>query len=168
MEQTNQSAMVEQPAAITEPQATIKIEGQEFPLEAALARDDSLLKTILQPHFSSIENANITREVKNGKLFVTIVKKAQHKGGRKSRKNDLCEPTPFEVLCESVEQINPAILLAEELMRKDIKDVFDIEDLERAEEVLIVSREEIGRVEMQFTALVKTPAEAGSQIPVGF
>lgn len=65
---------------ITDPQATIKIEGQEFPLEAALAQDDKLLKTILQPHFASIENANITREVKDGKLTATIVKKAQHKG----------------------------------------------------------------------------------------
>jgi hypothetical protein len=53
-------------------------------------------------------------------------------------------------------------------MRKDIKDVFDTNDLARAEEVLIFSRAEIGRVDMQFTALVKTPAEAGRQIPVGF
>jgi len=67
-------------SVITDPQATIKIEGQEFPLEAALAQDDRTLKTILQPHFASIENANITRDVKNGKLTVCIVKKAQHKG----------------------------------------------------------------------------------------
>jgi hypothetical protein len=87
---------------------------------------------------------------------------------RKKTKNDLCEPTPFEVLCESNEQINPAILLAEELMRKGIKDVLDTNDLERAEEVLIFSRAEISRVETQFTALVKTPAEAGRQIPIGF
>lgn len=65
---------------VTNPQATIKIEGQEFELEAVLAQDDKLLKTILQPHFASIENANITRDVKEGKLTVTIVKKAQHKG----------------------------------------------------------------------------------------
>lgn len=67
-------------AVITEPQATIKIEGQSFELEACLAQDDKLLKTVLQPHFASIENANITRDVKEGKLTVTIVKKAQHKG----------------------------------------------------------------------------------------
>ncbi len=67
-------------SVITDPEATIRIEGQEFPLEAVLAQDDKLLKTILQPHFASIENANITREVKNGKLTVSIVKKAQHKG----------------------------------------------------------------------------------------
>ena len=73
---TNESSV------ITVPQATIKIEGQEFEIEAALAQDDKLLKTILQPHFASVENANITRNVTEGKLFVTIVKKAQHKGSR--------------------------------------------------------------------------------------
>ena len=60
--------------------AVIKIEGQEFELEAVLAQDDKTLKTVLQPHFSSLENANITRDVKEGKLHVTVVKKAQHKG----------------------------------------------------------------------------------------
>ncbi len=86
----------------------------------------------------------------------------------KSWESEVCESTPFEILCESDEQINPAILLAEELMRKDIKDLLDAVDLERAEEVLIFSREEINRVESQFTAIVKTPAEPGGQIPVGF
>ncbi|MBX3289968.1 MAG: hypothetical protein KF855_11560 [Acidobacteria bacterium] len=65
---------------VTDPKATIKIEGQEFELEAALAQDDQTLKVVLRPHFSSIENANITRDVKDGKLTVTVVKRAQHKG----------------------------------------------------------------------------------------
>lgn len=65
---------------ITDPKATIKIEGQEFELDAALAQEDKTLKVVLQPHFASIENANITREVKDGKLTITIVKRAQHKG----------------------------------------------------------------------------------------
>ena len=65
---------------ITDPKATIKIEGQEFELDAALAQEDKTLKVVLQPHFASTENANITREVKAGKLTVTIVKRAQHKG----------------------------------------------------------------------------------------
>jgi len=77
MEQTTK---VQTDAAITEKMAVIKIEGQEFELETALAEEDKILKTVLQPHFSSIENANITRETKNGKLHVTIVKRAQHKG----------------------------------------------------------------------------------------
>lgn len=65
---------------VTYPKATIKIEGQTFELDASLAQEDKTLKVVLQPHFASIENANITREVKDGKLSVTIVKRAQHKG----------------------------------------------------------------------------------------
>lgn len=68
------------PEIVTDPKSTIKIEGQEFELDAALAQEDKTLKVVLQPHFASIENANITREVKDGKLTVTIVKRAQHKG----------------------------------------------------------------------------------------
>jgi len=67
---------------VTDAKATIKIEGQEFELDTALAQEDKTLKTVLQPHFASVENANITREVKEGKLTVTIVKRAQHKGTR--------------------------------------------------------------------------------------
>lgn len=89
MEQNKQAPATESKAAentsadlVTEPKATIKIEGQEFELDAALAQDDKTLKVVLQPHFASIENANITRDVKDGKLTVTIVKRAQHKGAR--------------------------------------------------------------------------------------
>lgn len=82
---TASSATAQKTAAntpVTDARATIKIEGQSFELDAALAQDDKTLTVVLQPHFASIENANITREVKDGKLTVTIVKKAQHKGGR--------------------------------------------------------------------------------------
>jgi hypothetical protein len=68
------------PGPITNSIALIKIEGQEFEIEASLAQDDKTLKTVLQPHYSLVENANITREVTDGKLTVSIVKKAQHKG----------------------------------------------------------------------------------------
>ena len=74
------TADINESPVVTHSQAIIKIEGQEFELEAVLAQDDKLLKTVLQPHFASVENANITRDVKEGKLTVTIVKKAQHKG----------------------------------------------------------------------------------------
>lgn len=75
-----QSTQVQTESSVTETMAVVKIEGQEFNLEAALAQDDKLLKTVLQPHFSGVENANITRETKDGRLTVTIVKRAQHKG----------------------------------------------------------------------------------------
>ncbi len=60
--------------------AIIKIEGQEFPLDVAIAADDELLKTALSPHYPSIKNAAITRETRLGQMIVSIVKKAEHKG----------------------------------------------------------------------------------------
>ena len=76
--------------------------------------------------------------------------------------------TPFEFLCNESEQINPAILLAEELMRKDIAEILDFDDLARAEKTLAVSRREIEAVINGFEALTKTPAMASEQIPIGF
>ena len=76
--------------------------------------------------------------------------------------------TPFEFLCNESEQINPAILLAEELMRKDIAEILDFDDLARAEKTLAVSRREIEAVASGFEALIKTPATASEHIPIGF
>lgn len=61
--------------------ATVKIEGQEFPLDAGIAADDNLLKAALSPHYPSIKNAQISRETRAGQMVVSIVKKAEHKGG---------------------------------------------------------------------------------------
>ncbi len=60
--------------------AIVKIEGQEFPLDVAIAADDNLLKAALTPHYPSIKNAQITRETRAGQMSVSIVKKAEHKG----------------------------------------------------------------------------------------
>lgn len=78
------------------------------------------------------------------------------------------EASPFEILCGESEQINPAIILAEKLMRKDLSETFDCEEIWQAEETINASRREIGRVESQFAAVVKTPASVGKQIPIGF
>jgi len=90
VESTDAAMPAQTTEVVTEAQAVIKIEGQEFEIETALAQDDRLLKTILQPHFATLENANITREVMDGKLTVTIVKRAQHKGWKcEKRKTNL-------------------------------------------------------------------------------
>ncbi|MDQ3749158.1 MAG: hypothetical protein M3367_09130, partial [Acidobacteriota bacterium] len=57
-----------------------KIEGQEFPLDVAIAEKDDLLKAALSPHYPSIKNAQISRETRAGQMIVSIVKKAEHKG----------------------------------------------------------------------------------------
>ncbi len=81
----NENAASQPAAAVTTTEAVtalIKIEGQEFPLDAAIAKDDELLKAALSPHYPSIRNANISRETAatTGRLIVSIVKRAEHKG----------------------------------------------------------------------------------------
>lgn len=94
-------------------------------------------------------------------------KKRSTKANRVKPREILVE-SPFEILCAAEEQINPAILLAEELMLKAMTERFDFAEIERAEEVLVVAREEISRTEAHFTALVKTPATPAASIPLGF
>ena len=74
----------------------------------------------------------------------------------------------MEILSAQEERINPAILLAEELMRKDIAEILDYDDLELAEITLAEAKDEINRVAAQFEAASKTPATASEQIPIGF
>lgn len=87
---------------------------------------------------------------------------------RKTSNKQTESKTPFEILCAADEQINPAIILAEELMRKSMAEVFDFAEIERAEKVLLYARDEIGRTEAQFTALVKTPPTPAKTVPCGF
>lgn len=87
---------------------------------------------------------------------------------RKTSKKQTIPETPFEILCAAGEQINPAIILAEELMRKGMAEAFDFAEIERAEKVLNYAREEIGRTEAHFTALVKTHPTPANSIPFGF
>ena len=87
---------------------------------------------------------------------------------RQKRKSEVRSESPFEILCAADEQINPAILLAEELMLKGMAEAFDFAEIERAEEILNISREEIARIENQFAGLVKTPPATSSFIPIGF
>lgn len=76
--------------------------------------------------------------------------------------------TPFEVLCAEPEQINPAVILAEELMRRDVLASLEFDNLETISATLDYSRAEIGRIELHFAALVKTPGAASAVVPAGF
>ena len=47
-------------------------------------------------------------------------------------------------------------------------EAFDFAEIERAEKVLTLAREEIGRTEAHFTDLVKTHPTPAYSIPLGF
>lgn len=76
--------------------------------------------------------------------------------------------SPLEVLSKLEDEINPAIILAEELMQKGLNDGFDFEDSERAQATLRKSRQEIEKCERQLAAMIKSPATPAPRIPKGF
>lgn len=76
--------------------------------------------------------------------------------------------SPLDILRREPQQINPAILLAEELMRRDISQSFDFDDTERIRATLEYSEREIQTVENQLAAFSKTPGSPSLMIPLGF
>ena len=53
-------------------------------------------------------------------------------------------------------------------MRKDAAELLSQEEVELAESVLVLGRQEIENVERQLTALMKIPASPSFYVPVGF
>jgi hypothetical protein len=76
--------------------------------------------------------------------------------------------SPLELLIDEVEQINPAILLAEEFMRRDAADLLNAEDINRAEEVLQIGRAEIDMTKRQIAAFARSSASPSAILPIGF
>lgn len=78
------------------------------------------------------------------------------------------DSSPLAILIGETEQINPAILLAEEFMRRDAADLLSSEDLNRAEEVLAIGRNEIETIRRQEAAFARSAATSSTALPVGF
>lgn len=76
--------------------------------------------------------------------------------------------TPVQILNGEPEQVNPAILLAEEFMRRDAAAILSAEDIERAERILQAGRNEIETIRRQLAAFNRTPSAPSINIPTGF
>jgi len=76
--------------------------------------------------------------------------------------------TAFDVLCSEPEQVNPAIIMAEDLMRRDAAELLSSEDVKRAEEVLQVGAKEIDVIERHLAAFRRSRPIASTHIPTGF
>ena len=60
--------------------------------------------------------------------------------------------TPLDLLIGETERVNPAILLAEEFMRRDAADLLSADEIDRAAEVLNDGRAEIQTIRRQIAA----------------
>lgn len=80
----------------------------------------------------------------------------------------MSDSSPFDILIAETEQINPAILLAEEFMRRDAADLLSAEDINRAEKILLVGSNEIETIKRQEAAFGRTAANPSAVLPIGF
>jgi len=74
----------------------------------------------------------------------------------------------LKILIGETEQVNPAILLAEEFMRRDAADLLSARDINRAEEILAIGRNEIETIKRQEAAFERSSASPSAGLPVGF
>lgn len=77
------------------------------------------------------------------------------------------DDSPLDVLRAENEQVNPAIILADKLMRRDAGELLTVEEVTEAEEVLEIGTQEIEAIEFHHKAFIKTPASAIDYVPLG-
>ena len=78
------------------------------------------------------------------------------------------DDSPLDLLRAEDERINPAIILADRLMRRDAAKLLTVEEVSEAEEVLAMGAHEIEAIEFHRKAFLKTPATAVDCVPLGF
>ncbi len=78
------------------------------------------------------------------------------------------DDSPVSILRAEPERINPAIVLADNLMRRDAEELLTVEEVAEAESVLAIGNDEIEAIESRRKAFLKTPASPIDYIPLGF
>ena len=78
------------------------------------------------------------------------------------------DDSPLQLLRDEDERVNPAIILADRLMRRDAEKLLTVEEVTEAEEVLAIGTQEIEAIEFHRKAFLKTPAAAIDYVPLGF
>ncbi len=78
------------------------------------------------------------------------------------------DESPLELLRAEIERINPAIILADQLMRREASELLTVEEVNAAENILAIGTQEIEAVESHRKAFQKSPASAIDYLPIGF
>lgn len=76
--------------------------------------------------------------------------------------------SPFKILLGETEQINPAIILADELMRRDAADLLSVAEVIKAEKVIEIGTCEIETIDGHRKAFLKSPPTPIRYVPCGF
>lgn len=78
------------------------------------------------------------------------------------------DDSPLNLLRDEDERINPAIILADKLMRRDAEELLTVNEVNEAENILAIGTQEIEVIESHRRAFLKTPASAVDYVPIGF
>lgn len=78
------------------------------------------------------------------------------------------DESPLALLRAEDERINPAIVLADRLMRRDAGKLLTVEEMREAETILAEGTQEIEAIESHRRSFLKTPPSAVDFVPVGF
>ena len=78
------------------------------------------------------------------------------------------DDSPLNLLRDEDERINPAIILAERLMRREAAELLSVEEVNEAENILAIGTQEIEAIESHRKAFQKSPASSIDYVPVGF
>lgn len=76
--------------------------------------------------------------------------------------------SPLEILLGETEQLNPAIILADELMRRDAAELLSVAEIAKAEKVLEIGAREIETIDGHRKAFLKSPSNPIRYVPNGF
>lgn len=80
----------------------------------------------------------------------------------------MSDSSSLDILIGESEQINPAILLAEELMRRKPGDLLSAEDMKRSESTLEEGEREIETIRRQIGAFERASPSPYRYLPIGF
>lgn len=76
--------------------------------------------------------------------------------------------SPLTILLDEPEQINPAIILADKLMRRDVTELLSVDEVAEAEKVLDIGAREVEAIDGHRAAFLKSPPTSLQYVPRGF
>jgi hypothetical protein len=148
--------------------AIIKLEGQEIPIDDAIALDDTMLRNALTPFYPDAAHAEIARETKDGQTIVRMVKRA----GTKGTNRETGTASVLNQLIQAETGLNPALELCWQLKNLEVKGKLDLEALVSLQDDLRTAiaqgETEVKQVEIALRLLLTAPPIPAKIVLPGF
>ena len=136
-------------------------DGQTFPLDDEIARDNATLRQALAPFYSDLANAEITRETVNEQMIVKVSRRAGPKG-----------IGVLAALKSAPEAINPAVAMQYRLMALEQRGQLSLEQLllmqNEIAQAAAAGELHLTEVNQTLKALRACRARSGRTLPHGF